>query len=249
MEIITSRNNKKITEAVKLKDKKYRDAASLFCFEGYKLFCEALAQGISFTDIFVSESFLSAHEMPDIPYTAVTDGVYEKLSCDKAPDGIFCVAEKPHAEPKNDTRFMACSLGDPGNVGTLIRTCAAFDIGALILCDGCADPYSPKAVRSSMGAVFRQCIITGNGVQQIEELRKNGYTLCAATLSERSLEIGDIEITGKTCFAVGNEGHGLSKDIIDSCDKQVIIPITKDTESLNASAAAAILIWELSKNA
>lgn len=249
MEIISSRNNTKITEAIKLKDKKYRDATSLFCFEGYKLFKEALSQGISFSAIFASESFLSTHEMPDIPYTVVTDGVYTKLSDDKSPDGIFCIAHKPHVIPTGGTRFMACALGDPGNVGTLIRTCAAFDIGALILCDGCADPYSPKAVRSSMGAVFRQCIICGDALYEIEKLQKNGYLLYAATLSEQALRISDIEISDKTCFVIGNEGHGLSQDITKHCDKQVIIPISKDTESLNASVAAAILIWELGKNA
>lgn len=250
MELISSRNNKKITDAIKLKDKKARDLTGLFCFEGYKLFCEALTAGIEFTEIFVSERFMESHTMPaGVEYTPVTDGVYEKLSDDKAPDGIFCVATKPKISPCNEKRFMVCSLSDPGNVGTIIRTAAAFGIGKLILCDNCADPFSPKCVRSSMGAVFKLSIQTDNSETAIDNLKKNGYNLCAAALTDNAADVREINIDKKTCFVIGNEGHGLSEKTISLCDTPVIIPIDKNTESLNAASAATVLMWELSKNA
>ncbi len=249
MEIISSRNNKKITEAIKLKDKKTRDKCNLFCFEGHKLFCEAISAGIVFSDVFVSEKYIKTHNMPDgVICTHVTDGVYEKLSDDKAPDGIFCVAVKPDISPKNEKRFIACSLSDPGNVGTLIRTAAAFGVGELILCDNCADPFSPKSVRSSMGAAFKVSIKISDSKNAIDNLKKNGYNLCAAALTPSAVDLRKINIDCKTCFVIGNEGHGLSEETISLCDMPVIIPMDENTESLNAASAATVLMWELSKN-
>lgn len=251
MEHISSRNNQKIVDTLKLQNKKYRDRTSLFVFEGYKVFCEALAAGIEFTDVFVREDVVDKYpELDGIGcITTVSESVYDKLTCDSSPDGIFCVAKKPRTPTvSGGSKLMAISVRDPGNIGTMIRTALAFGIDELILSEGCADIYSPKVVRAAMGALFRQKIVIASDIKtKIEEIKNNGYTVCATALSESSIPLSDIDITSKTCFVVGNEGHGLDADIIALCDKQVIIPIDPHSESLNAAVAAAILMWEVKR--
>lgn len=252
MELISSRNNTKIVNAAKLHNKKYRKATSLFCFEGYKVFCEALASGIPLKEIFVREDVLTKYyelENLDCVY-AVTDSVYEKLSSDQSPDGIFCVAHIPEQSQITDgSKMLISSVRDPGNIGTIIRTALAFGIDELILSDDCADIYSPKVVRSAMGALFKQTItVSSDIIGEIDALRKNGYRVYATALSKRSVLLSEIEIGQKTCFVIGNEGHGLDSDVIDACNGQIIIPISESSESLNAAIAASVLMWEMKRN-
>ena len=251
MEHITSRSNKKIVDTLKLRNKKYRDRTSLFTFEGYKVFCEARSAGIEFSDVFVREDAMAKYpELADTEHiTVVSESVYEKLTQDSSPDGIFCVAKKPGVlSANNGSKLIAVSVRDPGNIGTMIRTALAFGIGELILSEDCADIYSPKVVRAAMGALFRQKVITVTDIKaKIEEIKNGGYTVCATALNERSVPLSDIEITQRTCFVIGNEGHGLDTDIISLCDNQVIIPIDPHSESLNAAVAAAILMWEIKR--
>lgn len=251
MEHITSRSNQRIIDTTKLANKKYRDTTSLFAFEGYKVFAEALSAGVRFTDIFVREDVYAKYpvlkELDCV--TTVSKGVYEKLSDDVSADGIFCVAHKLSiTRPTGEKKIMAVSVRDPGNVGTMIRSALAFGIDELILSSDCADIYSPKVVRSAMGALFRQKIsITDNVIKKIDDLKAEGYTVCATALSDTSVSINDIKVDSKTCFIIGNEGHGLDGAVIASCDKQVIIPISEHSESLNAAVAASVLMWELNR--
>ncbi len=252
-EFITSRNNNKIIEAVKLKDKKHRDQTGLFCFEGRKMFLEAISSNVSLVSVFVTEKYHNEYgntlDSITCPLYTVTDQVYEKLSEDRAPDGIFCVARKKAAgTKKNNTKFILSCIRDPGNLGTSIRCARAFGIGTLILHD-CADEYNPKVIRSSMGSIFRQSIEHCSDIlSAISELTNEGYLIYPTALSENSRLLSEIEINEKTVFIVGNEGHGISKEILSACDNSVIIPMPGDTESLNASVAASILMWEISKN-
>ena len=251
-EIITSRNNKTVTEAGKLKDKKYRDQTGLYCFEGRKLFLEACHSGIHFHSIFVTEKYQNEHSKTldsiSCPLYTVTNNVYSKLSDDRAPDGIFCIASKQSESTEcNNIKFILSSVRDPGNLGTAIRCARAFGVGTLILHD-CADEYNPKVIRASMGSFFRQNIAHTDRIEDtISELRKQGYIIYPAALTDTSRSLQDIIIDEKTVFIVGNEGHGISPDVISACGNSVIIPMPGDTESLNASVAASILMWEQSK--
>lgn len=253
MDIITSRNNTKIQRTVKLKQKKYRDDASLFCFEGIKLYKEAKAAGVRFTDVFVTERALGRLEQEnapfDFPVTLVTDAVFEKLTHEQAPEGVFCVAQKwvcpPPAQP---TKLIVCSVRDPGNLGTIIRSALAFNLGELILSADCPDIFSYKVIRASMGACFKQSIkIINNLYTQIDNLKKCGYNLFAATLSADSLPVDQISIDRQCCFVIGNEGHGLPEDVIAACGSKAVIPIAPGAESLNASIAASIFMWEIQR--
>ncbi len=256
---ITSRNNPLIIQTAKLKDKKQREALECFFFEGKKLFFEAKDNALDITDVFVRDDVYD--EMPEafkgFNTCIVSDSVYKKLTDEMAPQGIFCVARRPkihnfgkekEASEAVIPSFIVCSVRDPGNLGTIIRCANAFGIERLILSSDCADIYSPKTVRASMGALFRQKIsIYPDLVSEINEMKSAGYTVLAATLADSSHMLTEIDIQKNICFAVGNEGHGISQDIIDACSGSVIIPMMPSSESLNVSEAATVLMWEYFK--
>ncbi len=253
MELITSRNNKTVINAAKYKEKKFRDADGIFCFEGRKLFYEAISSGIDIISVFVTEKshkdVINTIDLNGTLVYTVTNTVYEKLTNDRSPDGIFCLARKKlNYDQNGETVFILSSVRDPGNLGTCIRTAKAFGIDHLILHD-CADEFNPKVIRSSMGAFFRQNISHSDDIiSTIDELSKSGYNVFPTALTENSIELSKIEISKKTVFIIGNEGHGISKDVIDACEgRSVIIPMPGGTESLNASVAASVLMWEISK--
>lgn len=260
IEKIQSRNNQLITEINKLKDKKERTEKGLFLFEGKKLFSEAVGSGVELKYVFATEKNVGfCKELikeKDCRLIEVSDSVYEKLSEEKSPDGIICVAktiDKLHdfatiyintLEPKK--RLILSSLRDPGNLGTIIRTCAAFSIDEIILSSDCADIYNMKTIRASMGAIFKTKItVVCDLKSSILNLRKNGFLVYATNLDKTSQNICEMDICDRCVFVIGNEGHGLSEEIIGACTGSVIIPMSGKTESLNASVAASIIVWEM----
>lgn len=260
-QIISSRNNKLIVDCCKLKNKKYRDSAGLFFFEGEKLLKEAVKCGVRIKYLFFTDDDISIDLPPQTEAIRVTRGVYEKISEEKSPEGLFCVAEhidKLHKcdkiegsdifgeLSKGKSYFIAESVRDPGNLGTIMRTASAMGIDMLILSSDCADIYNSKTVRAGMGAIFRQATYRVSDLPRvIGDLRAKEIKVYAAALDKSSVSLSDITSSdSKVCFAVGNEGHGLSDEIISACDKSVIIPMRGETESLNVSAATAILMWQ-----
>ena len=260
MEHISSRTNPLIVRMAKLSDKKYRDEEKLFCVEGIKLFEEMQNSGITPEYAFATEK--NAHLLASLPQKVkcftVSESVYEKISCEKAPQGVFCAIKYLDNLHKSDTIysgslsssvFCLSSLRDPGNLGTVLRTARAFGIGTLILSSDCTDLYSSKTVRASMGALFAiNTLRTTNLAETIADLQKKGYQTYAAALDSSAITLSSLSTTQKTCFVVGNEGHGLSDEIIASCGNTVYIPMTGSCESLNASVAASLLMWELFKS-
>ena len=263
MTLITSRNNTLICECSKLKDKKYREKTGLFVFEGRKLFLEAISCNIELTNVFVTEntaSLLSGISV-NAPVYTVTQSVYDKLSDDNSPDGIFCVAKQPkstHRELSNSKEllpdsscskyFMTVSVRDPGNMGTILRTASALGIDMVILSNDCVDIYNPKTIRSAMGAVFKQKTVkVPNAKDLITHLNGLGFETYAAALKQDAKELGGFKLSPKHCFVAGNEGHGLDADIIDACTSAVIIPMMPNNESLNVASASSILMWESCK--
>lgn len=261
MEYISSRTNPLIVRMAKLSDKKYRDEERLFAAEGIKLFEEILSSDITPEYAFATEK--NAHLLTRLSqktkcYT-VSESVYEKISCEKAPQGVFCAIKYLDNFHKFDTIysgslsapvFCLSSLRDPGNLGTVMRTARAFGVGTLILSSDCTDLYSPKTVRASMGALFAvNTLRTPNLASTLRDLQDKGYTTYAAALDASAVTLPSLAVTPKTCFVVGNEGHGLSEEIISACQNTVYIPMTEGCESLNASVAASLLMWEVYKSA
>ena len=270
--IITSRQNAQVSLACKLGEKKHRQSERLFRFDGVKLFCEAVRRGVEFAFILVDESQkdglnAKAQEL----YGLCTDDancrilylsheLFVKISDENAPEGIICVAkyiDKFHkiatidsSETQLGGRILLCeSLRDPGNVGTVVRTAYAFGIDWLVLSDDCADLYNPKTIRGSMGTLFSQRILRTRDLPGlIAELQKSGRRVYAAALDESARQLGSFAWSKGDCAVIGNEGHGLSRSVLDACDATVYIPMAGDAESLNASVAAAVLMWEMCRN-
>ena len=165
----------------------------------------------------------------------------------KTPQGVLFTCRIPaRALPEKLTgRRYAVLEGvqDPGNVGTVLRTLDAFDADGLFLLPGCADVYSPKTMRASMGAVFRRPVWTCMGQELHTLLRRSGIPLYGAALRPDALDARQADYS-RCALAIGSEGRGLSREVPELCDKTVLIPMSPRCESLNAAIAAAVLLWE-----
>lgn len=247
MEIITSRKNAFVRHLRSLaSDSKYRAEQGEFLCDGRKLLDEALAFGAEVRAVLwkgeaPGEAFAIQRQ-----YVAERDVFDFASPMNNSPGPIFTVAM-----PKTDGRIdrsggvmVLEGVQDPGNVGTVIRTASAFGISAVVLTGGCADLYNPKTVRATMGAIFRQRVIPLTLDQLPDLLRENSLKLYGAALSDRAADIRTAELEN-AAVAVGSEGRGLSRELLDMCDAQVIIPMAPNSESLNAAVAAAVIMWEM----
>ena len=269
-EVITSRQNPTVKQICALLDKKSRRESGLFRFDGIKLFGEAVACGLSIERVVLSlgasgnvrdavEREIGGGRLESSRVLLVGEEVFSKISEERSPEGIVTVARaleqkhRTHTEldgfciGREERILVAESLRDPGNLGTVIRSCAALGIDRLVISDDCADLYNPKTIRAAMGGLFRMdvdVIPTRELAAAIGLLRASGRRVFAAALREDAHALGELELLRGDCFVIGNEGHGLSKSVISACDACAIIPMTEGSESLNAAAAAAICIWE-----
>ncbi len=268
---ITSRQNRRIVGLCKLADRGERERTGLFRFDGIKLLCEAVRSKVSLTSVFVrvgsaahvAERMTALYGiLPDAlgcPAYAVEDGLFDRISEENAPEGVICVAktlDKRHKmyTIKKDgfpivpagTAVLLESLRDPVNVGAIIRTAAALGVGSLILSSDCADIYHPRTVRAAMGALFSMTILRVDDLAaEVTAMRGGGRRVYAAALDRNAVRLGSFAFRPEDCVVIGNEGHGLSDAVIHACDSSVYIPMPGNTESLNASVAAALLMWEL----
>ena len=271
-EIITSRNNPTVKWAASLSDKKGRAKYSTFIAEGEKLTFEAISASLPVTHIFVSESKstslipkLRASEFgkmyDNTEVLVLSDSAFEKISTEKAPQGVISaikyldffsnmdiIYKEEFFLKDNERALFLCSLRDPGNLGSVIRSAVAFGVEHIIMSADSADIYNPKTVRSAMGSLFRTRVTTVGDVSSfVISAKENGRRVFAAELTEGAKALSDINITSKDVVIIGNEGHGIPAEISALCDSSVYIPISAKTESLNASVAAAIFMWEQSK--
>ncbi len=246
MERITSRHNPLVAQFRRLAgDKEARRSAGLLLGQGRKLLVEAIASGRMPNTVLTSET---EPDMPDgVSCIPVTEELLAYISPMKsAPEVLFTVPIPEERGPVFGRVLLAEDMQDPGNVGTMIRTAAAFGFDGILLAGACADPWSPKAVRSSMGAVFRLNIWERGDVNEaLEELEEENLPLFAAALSEHAEKAGFFRFPERFVLAVGNEGHGLSEALLDASEKVIRIPMTPGAESLNAATAAAVLMWEV----
>ena len=249
--VISSKNNEIIKNIKKLKDKKYRE--NKFIVEGERIVEEAIQENVEISVIVIEESFYNNIEKQDLikkttKYNTliVTDKVFLDISDVKTPQGILAVINKNENKEidKNAPYIMALdNLQDPGNIGTIIRTLDSANIKQLIVSKGSVDAYSPKVVRSTMGAIFRVNVIeVENLVETMQNLKNSGFEVVSTSL-ETDKSIYDISYNKKV-VVIGNEANGVSKEILEMSDYKVKIPMLGKTESLNASVAASIMIYE-----
>ncbi len=254
MERITSKSNASVVAAAKLSDKKYRERTQTFAFEGIKLFREARAAGAELSSVFVTENAYEKYReelssVDPILYV-VTDAVYEKLSFENAPQGVFCVCSYFSPNPREENGFVLLldGVADPGNFGAVLRSADAFGVDAVYTGAGCADRYNPKTVRACMGSLFRVELRRAPTLSdEIARLREEGFRIYATALDTRSQDIRRVDFTGKVGFVIGNEGHGVSDEVLRTCTGSVIIPMREGPESLNAAVASGVVMWEAAR--
>ena len=246
MEEISSRKNPLIAHVRRLgADKKARREAGEYFCQGDKLLYEAVKWGARIKTV------LFCGEMPETPdcerMVRVPRDIIESLSpMQSAPELIFTCAMPELWSPITPGRHLILeNMQDPGTVGTILRTADALDCGAVILAGDCADPFSPKAVRASMGAVFRHKLIELPVASLVEQAQDIGLPIFAAALDGTALDLREISLPESFAFAIGNEGHGLSRQLLEASAARVIIPMSERCESLNAAAAATIILWEM----
>lgn len=256
MEKITSRQNEKIRQVAFLKKRSERESAELFFFEGVHLLEEYLRFGHTPEYVFATGDAISRSpaliERCGNAVYEVVDSVYEKMTDEKAPQGILCVSRfldsVRHGSPVKGSIILE-SLQDNGNVGTVIRTAASLGTRGIAMSDDCADIYAAKTVRATMGALFSVGItVVSDMPEAICTMRADGGRVFAAILDENAKRLDKTEIRSDDSFVIGNEGNGVSRMTADACDGGVYIPMSGRTESLNASAAAAIILWEMKRS-
>ena len=268
-DIISSRSNPTVKWAASLAEKKGRCEAKCFIAEGEKLTVEALKRGLPLTHIFILEDkqkrllellspFLDDEKYANCQVITLSEGAFSKISTEKSPQGIISVIKyldffknmdiiykEDFFILKGERALSLYSLRDPGNLGAVIRSAVAFGVQHIVLSADSADVYNPKTVRAAMGTMFGIKITTVRDFASfISAARENGRAVYAAELSDGARSIREIGLSKDDIFIIGNEGHGIPSDISSVCTGSVFIPISDGVESLNASVAASVFMWE-----
>ena len=234
---ITSKNNQKIKDSASLRLKKVRQAKGLFLMEGIKNLEMALRNN-SVKTIFTSVGLPKLGQ--DIETYKVTDEIIKKLAYSENPEGVVFVCEtlKPKKNPKDYHKLIYLdTINDPGNLGTIIRTAVAFDYDAVILSPNTVDLYNEKVIAASKGAIFAVDILTG----ELDEYANN-HKIIVSALSDTAKPLSSVSKPQDFILVLGNESHGVDKEIIASADEVVKIEMSDKIDSLNVSIAAGILM-------
>ena len=243
--IITSKDNEIIKNIKKLKEKKYR--LDTYIVEGIKMVKEAISENQEIELIAIREDFKIDFDTKKIKIVTISNKIFNDISDVKTPQGILAVIKKNQnnqIETNQEYILALDSLQDPGNMGTIIRTADSANIYQIIINKTTVDPYSPKVIRSTMGAIYRTNIIEVEDLKAtLKEMKLKGFQIITTDL-KATQSIYDINYTNKTIVVIGNEANGVSQEILQTADKKVIIPMLGKTESLNASIAASIMIYE-----
>lgn len=256
---ITSRSNDKIKYAVRLGESACaRRNSGEFFLEGARLCSDAAETGIRIKTAFFTASALEkyssfAKKVSDAAEESflISAEVSKKLSDTDSAQGIFCICACPHTEDAQSCldssgRYLALeNVQDPSNLGAVCRTAEALGLSGIIVSGGC-DIYNPKALRAAMGSSLRIRIISVTDLPSLlREAAANSMLTLASTPRADALSISSLDLSVPVICCVGNEGNGLTEETIAACNTLVTIPMQGLAESLNASAAAAILAWEL----
>lgn len=244
---ITSRKNPLLQQVKKLlSSRKAREEAGLFVSDGTKLLQEAVKYYDGLDTVILSDG-VEADLPENVKVIRVPGDVMESISPMQSPQGALFTCrlpEKMEFTPKKGMLILD-GIQDPGNLGTMLRTADALDVSVCLL-EGCADPYSHKVVRSSMGAVFRTPVVQASWAQVQEACRNGGIPVAVTALSPRAVDLRTADVS-QMAVVIGSEGQGVRKEILDAADAELIIPMNSHCESLNAAVAATIVMWQMTK--
>ena len=242
---ITSRKNPVLQQVKKLlSSKKAREEAGLFVSDGTKLLAEAVRWYPGLDTVILSEGVEA--EVPDhVRLIRVPEDVMASISPMATPQGALFLCRLPEKKrfEARPGMLLLDGIQDPGNLGTILRTADALEIPVVLL-EGCADPYSHKVVRSSMGAVFRTQVLRSTWPEVKAACAAAGIPVGVTALSDRAKDLRQWDL--KTmAVVIGSEGQGVRREILESCDAELIIPMNPKCESLNAAVAATIVMWQM----
>ena len=255
MQQITSKENKIIKHIIKLKEKKYRKEYNEYIIEGAKIVQEAIQEKAKIKQIIISENAINTdliqnhlkEELQKIDYIQVPSKIFKLISEVEKPQGILAIIEKEKQEENIDVNqdiiLALDDLQDPGNLGTIIRTADSVGLKQILISKGTTEAYNPKVIRSTMGAIFRVKIIECENLKEtLKKLQKNNFKIMVTDLNiDKS--IYDIKLQ-KNVIIIGNEANGVSEEIKNMADTRAIIPMFGKTESLNASIATGVILYE-----
>lgn len=246
-ELITSRKNPLLQQVKKLlTSRKEREQTGLFVSDGTKLLQEAIRWWPGLDTVILSQDV--EMEIPaGVREVRVPKDVMESISPMQAPQGALFLCRLPEKKaftPKPGMLLLD-GIQDPGNLGTILRTADALQIPVALL-EGCADPYSHKVVRSSMGAVFRMDVVQTTWEVAEQACKEAGIPLGVTALDEKARDLRESPLN-TMAVVIGSEGRGVRHEILESAQNSLIIPMNPNCESLNAAIAAAIVMWQMKK--
>lgn len=263
MEKITSRSNRWIKLAGQLKYRKYRNKLHLFIMEGLRCVKDALIQQQKDVVCLFTPQWTGADEWfrivengrkLDWLFLEIASPLADQISDTVHGQGIFLILKIPQYASLQDIGrlkglyVLLDHVQDPGNVGTILRTAAAAGCRGVFLTEGTADPYSEKAVRSSMGSILRVPVYTELGVEDVKNLRKKSGIPLIGTSLNHALPYKKAPFVSDAILAFGNEGNGMSQELLDAADWNLFIPLAGTVESLNITAAVAIILFYYKKD-
>ena len=244
---ITARKNPLLQQVRKLlSSRKERENSGLFVADGTKLLQEAVRFWPGLDTVILADGVEA--EVPEhVRLIRVPGDVMESISPMETPQGALFLCKLPEPKPFVPVPGMLILDGiqDPGNVGTILRTADALDVPVVLL-EGCADPYSHKVVRSSMGAVFRTPVVQSDWETVSAACKASGISVAVTALSDRAKDLRQADVASMA-VVIGSEGQGVRKEILESADAELIIPMNPHCESLNAAVAATIVMWQMMK--
>lgn len=254
--MITSTSNPQIKRLLQLQKKsKARTEENVFVVEGLRMFVEVPQERVE--KVYISETLFNRKKLElnlqNFPVEILSDSVFEHVSDTKTPQGILCVIKQEKylledlLSVPNPHFVVLDNLQDPGNLGTIVRTAEGAGVNAVFMSRDCVDIYNPKTIRSTMGSIYRMPTIYIEDIPMLlEKFRKKGICSYAAHLEgKRSYE--EENYCGGTAILIGNEGNGLRQEVAEKADTWVRIPMQGQVESLNAAIAAAVLMFEVSR--
>ena len=242
---ITSRKNAFVQQVRRLlTSRKERQSAGLFVADGTKLLQEAVRFWDGLDTVILTEG-VEAQVPEHVRVVTVSREIMEYISPMETPQGALFLCKLPQQTdftPKPGMLLLD-GIQDPGNIGTILRTADALDIPVALLA-GCADPYSHKVVRSSMGAVFRTPVVQSTWAEVQRGCKAAGIPVGVTALSDRAKDLRNADVK-QMAVVIGSEGQGVRREILECADRELIIPMNPRCESLNAAIAAAIVMWQM----
>lgn len=255
MQIISSKDNSLIKHIKKLKEKKCRDESKEYIIEGIKLISEAIQEHAQIKQIIICDDCEKSENIPkELMYEIakfecvyVKKQIFNTITEVKSPQGILAIVSKESVEKQidynQDIIVALDDIQDPGNLGTILRTVDSVGLTQILVSKGTVDCYNSKVIRSTMGAIFRVKIIECEDLKKtLQEIKKHHFKIVITSLQTEN-SIYDIDYNKKV-IVIGNEANGVEKDIYEISDEKVKIPMIGKTESLNASVATGIVLYE-----